>query len=160
MVFTVVVEISETLDKYSRQLPKMRDYMAEPELEDERQTRSIPTFFTLKDVLTILVPVVAVAGAFFTYGTRITVLETDITALQLHEASVAVHADDNDDHINELMIETHRLETRVNMNTRQLEKVQEISRQLDKVANIQRERLEWANRELDELKEDIEALEK
>ena len=131
----------------------------DPELDEERPLRSIPTFFSLKDVLTILVPVIAVAGAFFTYGTRITVLETDIASLQLHEAAVAIHAEDNDDEINILRIETNRLETRVNMNERQLVKVQEISRQLDKIADVQRERLEWANQQLRDLKNEIKELE-
>lgn len=46
------------------------------EEDENRPSRSnIPTFFSLKDVITILFPIVAVAGAFFTYGTRISVLE-------------------------------------------------------------------------------------
>lgn len=46
------------------------------------QPRSAFTTFSIKDVVTIIVAVVAVASAFFMYDTRIAVIENDMSTLR------------------------------------------------------------------------------
>lgn len=122
--------------------------------QSELTPRTVSTILTLPNVISIMMAVLAVSAAFFTYDTRISVLEAQLanhTERKYHnEIDDSVSSIEDDIHV--LRSEIAQLRIRLQMDEVKLEKVQVLSRELDNVTQIQSERVVWARKELNAIK--------
>lgn len=122
--------------------------------QSELTPRNVSTILTLPNVISIMMAVLAVSAAFFTYDTRISVLEAQLanhTERKYHnEIDDSVSSIEDDIHV--LRSEIAQLSIRLQMDEVKLEKVQVLSRELDNVTQIQSERVVWARKELNAIK--------
>lgn len=122
--------------------------------QSELTPRTVSTILTLPNVISIMMAVLAVSAAFFTYDTRISVLEAELanhTERKYHnEIDDSVSSIEDDIHV--LRSEIAQLRIRLQMDEVKLEKVQVLSRELDNVTQIQSERVVWARKELNAIK--------
>lgn len=122
--------------------------------QSELTPRNVSTILTLPNVISIMMAVLAVSAAFFTYDTRISVLEAQLanhTERKYHnEIDDSVSSIEDDIHV--LRSEIAQLRIRLQMDEVKLEKVQVLSRELDNVTQIQSERVVWARKELNAIK--------
>lgn len=122
--------------------------------QSELTPRTVSTILTLPNIISIMMAVLAVSAAFFTYDTRISVLEAQLanhTERKYHnEIDDSVSSIEDDIHV--LRSEIAQLRIRLQMDEVKLEKVQVLSRELDNVTQIQSERVVWARKELNAIK--------
>lgn len=122
---------------------------------DENSNRNVRTLLELKDVVVILTAMIAAAAAFFTYGTRITVLESKLASVE----TVSQEVRDNENDIDALQGQMLQLVLRLDMDESKLAEIHKLSRELNNVTRVQAERVIWARDELEKIKKKLAAVE-
>lgn len=118
------------------------------ECENPTTPRIVDTVLSLKTVASVIVIIVSISAAFFTYDTRITLLESEVK----DHIAISAELRLQDDAINQLQSDLASMSVRLDLDEQQLSKVNELSRELERVSDVQAERVIWAQRELEKIK--------
>lgn len=118
------------------------------ECENPTTPRIVDTVLSLKTVASVIVIIVSISAAFFTYDTRITLLESEVK----DHIAISAELRLQDDAINQLQSDLASMSVRLDLDEQQLSKVNALSRELERVSDVQAERVIWAQRELEKIK--------
>ena len=123
--------------------------------KEQKEQRNIKTVLELKDVVIILSAVLTASAAYFEYGTRITVLESQIEEVTSEIQGVRVNAHE----LNSVLNKLTQYEVRLSINDKQLDDLEQLGRKLDKITDVQIERVERGKVELDRMRDQLNQLE-
>lgn len=128
--------------------------------DGDNNSRKIGTFFTIKDLIVIITPLIALASAFFAYDTRISVLETKNKASEVRIEEVKNTARENSDRYYKIELELSTLQSKVeNMASDQRDIEKTLNHLNTKIDEIKKRNEENSN-QIQGLTQDLQQLEK